>query len=97
MLRRLSLRRCAATAAAPPLTRARYSFSDEHDAACEEKGNVLASPEYAFLRDAIAKAEALQKAYAVKQTEMERTRKAAAVCGLGFRERVPRKSPSNPQ
>lgn len=48
--------------------------------------NPLAQPEYKMLQAKLAEYVGLQGAYAVKQTDIERTRRAANVCGLDFPE-----------
>lgn len=51
----------------------------------------LNSPEYSFMREKLLAYSALQKTYAVKQTEVERARRAAHMCGLEFTGKKPRK------
>lgn len=50
----------------------------------------LGKNEYNFMRERLAEYSALQLDYAVKQTEVERARKAANMCGLEFTGTKPR-------
>lgn len=71
-------------------------YAQAYAAAKATPGNPLASPAYRFLLDKLQGYRELQSAYAVKQTEIERARKAAAVCGLEMTGsyRGPRRAPS---
>ncbi|GET91345.1 hypothetical protein, conserved [Leishmania tarentolae] len=78
----LSTARCARCAAAA--TSKKFSFSEKMQRLQADPEHALSGPEYAFMRDRLAEYKTLQQTYAVKQTEVERARKAANMCGLEF-------------
>ncbi|KAK7199620.1 hypothetical protein NESM_000007100 [Novymonas esmeraldas] len=90
MLRATLRVRCAASVP----TGAHFSFREKMDKLRADPESGLNGPEYAFMRDRLAEYSKLQQTYAVKQTEVERARKAANMCGLEFTGKGPRKTPS---
>ncbi|CAJ1032176.1 hypothetical protein, conserved [Leishmania lindenbergi] len=90
MLSTTRFARCAATAASK-----KFSFSEKMQKLQADPEHPLSGPEYAFMRDRLAEYRKLQQAYAVKQTEVERARKAANMCGLEFTGKGARKTPSS--
>ena len=92
MFRRVSARLCAVPAAAMAPEEANalarrtaegHPYHAQWTAGCAaDSGSTLASPAYAFLQARIDDYRGLMSQYAVKQTEVERARKAAAMCGL---------------
>ncbi|KAG5496075.1 hypothetical protein JKF63_02373 [Porcisia hertigi] len=73
----------------------KFSFSEKMQRLQADPEHALSGPEYAFMRDRLAEYRKLQQTYAVKQTEVERARKAANMCGLEFTGQRGRKSPSS--
>lgn len=55
----------------------------------------LNSAPYKFLREHLVEYSKLQQTYAVKQSEVERARRAAHMCGLEFTGKGERKTPSS--
>lgn len=71
----------ARSSAASPMSFEARLGSLEADPECP-----LSQPEYKMLQERLADYVKLQGAYAVKQSDIERTRRAANVCGLDFPE-----------
>jgi hypothetical protein len=87
MLRSSCIARCAATAVAPVNVAAvamakKHPYYPAFEAARANPESTLSQPAYTFLLEKIDAYRELQAAYAVKQSEVERARKAAAMCGL---------------
>ncbi|CAC9522820.1 hypothetical protein conserved [Leishmania donovani] len=83
--------RCASAAAGK-----KFSFSEKMQRLQADPEHALSGPEYAFMRDRLAEYRKLQQTYAVKQTEVERARKAANMCGLEFTGKgSPSRTPSS--
>lgn len=87
MLRRCSTRLAASAAAAvagssSTNTPARHPYEDEFEAYRADDTSVLGGANFNFHMECIEQYRDLQARYAVKQSEMERTRRAANVCGL---------------
>ncbi|KAG8347366.1 hypothetical protein TRVL_01801 [Trypanosoma vivax] len=57
-------------------------------------GCPLSGPDYALLRERLRHYRSLQNTYAVKQSDIERARRAAHYSGLEFTSKPPRKSVS---
>jgi 5-bromo-4-chloroindolyl phosphate hydrolysis protein len=89
MLRFSRLARCATSASK------NFSFSEKMRKLQADPEHALAGREYQFMRERLEEYRKLQQTYAVKQTEVERARKAANMCGLEFTGKGPRKSPSS--
>ncbi|EPY25143.1 hypothetical protein STCU_02519 [Strigomonas culicis] len=83
---------CRCTRRLCPATASTFSFSKRFEELKHSSSSPLNGPEYSFMRDRLSDYSALQKAYAVKQTEVERARKAAQMCGLEFTGKMPRKN-----
>lgn len=80
MMRSSLCRRCAkAASSAGGLT-----FAERFEKMRTDPENPLSCSEYTYMRERLAEYSALQTTYAVKQTEVERARKAANMCGLEF-------------
>lgn len=88
MLRVSRLARCATSA-----TR-KFSFNEKMQKLQADPEHPLSGREYHFMRERLEEYRNLQQTYAVKQTEVERARKAAHMCGLEFTGKSPRKTPS---
>ncbi|KAG5495308.1 hypothetical protein GH5_02963 [Leishmania sp. Ghana 2012 LV757] len=73
----------------------KYSFTARMQRLQADPEHPLSGPEYAFMRDRLAEYRKLQQKYAVKQTEVERARKAANMCGLEFTGKGGGKAPSS--
>lgn len=84
------LRRCTTTlcAAASP---GKFSFAQRLEELKKDPNSPLSGPEYCFMRKKLATYSSLQQTYAVKQTDVERARRAANMCGLEFTGKMPRK------
>ncbi|KAG5470410.1 hypothetical protein LSCM1_01654 [Leishmania martiniquensis] len=90
MLRATRYGRCAAAAGGKQL-----SFIAKMQKLQADPEHPLNGPEYAFMRDRLVEYRKLQETYAVKQTEVERARKAANMCGLEFTGKGGGKAPSS--
>ena len=74
-----------------------HPYHAEWEAARTNKNSILSGQAYAYLQKQIFAYRELQAAYAVKQTDVERARKAAAMCGLEMTGsyRGPRRGPTD--
>lgn len=90
MLRCARLVRCGAAVAGKA-----FSFMEKMKPLQADPAHALSGPEYGFMRERLAEYSKLQQTYAVKQTEVERARKAANMCGLEFTGKGERKTPSS--
>ncbi|EPY40751.1 hypothetical protein AGDE_03176 [Angomonas deanei] len=61
-----------------------FSFSRKMEELKKNTSSPLNTGDHDYLRERLAEYSKLQKTYAVKQTEVERARKAAQMCGLEF-------------
>uniref|UniRef100_A0A7S1W230 Uncharacterized protein n=1 Tax=Neobodo designis TaxID=312471 RepID=A0A7S1W230_NEODS len=105
MFRAGATRLCAAGAAATATNAneiaaeaaKKHTYYKEWAAARADKDSVLAGESYSFLQSQVDAYRELQAQYAVKQTDVERARKAAAMCGLEMTGsyRGPRKGPTD--
>ena len=77
---------CASAAPGVALTgkAATMSFAAQYGEATRNPEDVLGGKAYAYLRDQLTHYRSLQGEYAVKQTDVERARKAGNMCGLEF-------------
>ncbi|KPA84499.1 putative mitochondrial hypothetical protein [Leptomonas pyrrhocoris] len=91
MFRVSRLARCAAS------TTTTFSFSDKMQKLQADPDHALNGRDYRFMRERLEEYRKLQQTYAVKQTEVERAKKAANMCGLEFTGKGPRKSPTCPK
>ncbi|KPI89617.1 hypothetical protein ABL78_1282 [Leptomonas seymouri] len=91
MLRVYRLTRCAAS------TTTKFSFSEKMRKLQADPEHALSGREYRFMRERLEEYRNLQQTYAVKQTDVERARKAANMCGLEFTGKGPRKTASHPK
>lgn len=91
MLRFSRFARCAAS------TTKKFSFSEKMQKLQSDPEHALSGREYHFMRERLEEYRNLQQTYSVKQTEVERARKAANMCGLEFTGKGARKTPSNPK
>lgn len=80
--------RLSSTAASAPM-----SFEKRLQELMADTESPLSQPEYALLQEKLAAYARLQGEYAVKQSEMERTKRVANVCGLDFPSPVRRGAP----
>lgn len=92
MLRFSRVARCAASS-----TPKKFSFTEKMQKLQADPEHALGGREYHFMRERLEEYRNLQQTYAVKQTEVERARKAANMCGLEFTGKGARKAPSAPK
>ncbi|CCW70520.1 unnamed protein product [Phytomonas sp. Hart1] len=64
-----------------------FSFSQRFEKLLKDPQSPLNSQEYVLMRECLTKYRTLQRIYSVKQTDIERARAAAHVCGLEFTKR----------
>lgn len=91
MFRLSRFARCAASSTK------KFSFAEKMQKLQADPEHALSGREYQFMRERLEEYRNLQQAYAVKQTEVERARKAANMCGLEFTGKGPRKTPTAPK
>lgn len=87
---RCSVRRLCVTAAGTAAgagSAKMFSFQAKMDRIKADSDSDTWRTEYTFMRDRLNEYAALQNAYAVKQTDVERAKRAAHMCGLEFTEK----------
>jgi hypothetical protein len=86
MMRRTSMLAVGLHATRVALCAAKMTYEARLSQLEADPENPLAQPEYKLLQAKLAEYMSMQGAYAVKQSDIERTRRAANVCGLDFPE-----------